>query len=207
MAQPTQSQVMSKQPCVRKWLIVLVVSVVALDVVVYSNIWFRTTARQAAPSASEARLTVGQSIRSEPTKNVFRDLARKAGARTCSDAVATLGEVVANGSSFSPRATSNRNDPDRHAVQMEVGQAYNDAKAFVASVVFAVPLNGQCESQAVKVAPVAQTCTQVAVSMQGATGTQYLSGIAVRELPTGRVMLVPAPNDTCVLVSTIYDGG
>jgi len=192
---------------VRKWLIVLVTAVVALDVVVYSMTRYRITAWHAAPSTSEPRLAAAsEPMGAEPTKNVFRDLAQKAGARTCSDAVATLGEVVASGSSFSPRATSNKNDPDRHAVQMEVGQAYKDAKAFVASVVFAVPLNGQCESQAVKVAPVAQTCTQIAVSMQGATGTQYLSGIAVRELPTGRVMLVPAPNDTCVLVSTIYDG-
>lgn len=202
---PREAKLIRKSSALVRWLFLTLGAVIIAGCAVLGT-WYVVSRHQPSASVTDAKTV------DEPVKNVFWQQADSAGAKTCAKAASEMGNVITQGATYALLSIFGKDNADGHALQMLAGQVYGqkDAQTVAASLLFAAPVNGQCEGAALRVVPVSQSCAQMGQSraMQGALKPQDLSGVSVYEFPANgsRIMLIPSPNDTCTVISVIRSG-
>lgn len=139
-----------------------------------------------------------------PEDTPFLQHAKQAGLKSCSTVFPALGELLTNGSQYSVQSFWNSETPDDHAVRALVGMncqtsGYSGAAA---GIVFAAPMNSDCEGSMIRVAPFATACTNIpAVLPQGSKLANNLGQVAVYSLGNGGEALLLPNGSSCIVIS------
>ena len=137
----------------------------------------------------------------------------KAGVKRCLQIAQAVGQATMLGTKeYAAASTWNSKQPDNRFSVSMIGQKFNSADASIVngvSGVFSSPTSeGKCDAAAIQIIPSSDSCakTQAQILEKGkALGN--LAGVPIfQNAANAQVMLIPAANNTCVLValSTVY---
>ena len=137
----------------------------------------------------------------------------KAGVKRCLQIAQAVGQATMLGTKeYAAASTWNSKQPDNRFSVSMIGQKFNSADASIVngvSGVFSSPTSeGKCDAAAIQIIPSSDSCakTQAQILERGkALGN--LAGVPIfQNAANAQVMLIPAANNTCVLValSTVY---
>jgi hypothetical protein len=140
----------------------------------------------------------------------FSDHVAKAGMTACSSGFPAMGASLAQNSRYMVETNWNKQDPNHHLLRALVGIRFDtsDYKGPAVGVLTAAPIDGACETSAVRVTPFEMSCDEVV--------RRFLGGRALaarlQDLPTyqvadgSQVMTMPIGKN-CVAVSVAYSAG
>lgn len=127
----------------------------------------------------------------------------------CKEVFGALGEASVSGSTFETLTTSwsetNTARPALSSISRLVITA-TDMQAKGVSIVFASPAGNGCAGDFVRVVPVPLDCASVSAGLpKDSKRAPDYQGVDLVTIPSGwKVALVPAPNETCVVVTSAF---
>jgi hypothetical protein len=141
------------------------------------------------------------------------DQLQKAGVKRCLQLAQAVGQATMVGTSeYAAASTWHSKQPDsRFSVSM-IGQKFGPGDNTIAngvSGVFSTPTaEGRCDAAALQIIPTSEPCskTQTQILEKGKSLGNLAGVPLMQNAANAQVMLIPAPNNTCVLValSTVY---
>lgn len=141
----------------------------------------------------------------------FDDHIKQAGIKACKDVFSTLGTVMSAHSDYRTATFWNQKEADKHATGSLAGLNFNhpSLQGKGVGVVYAAPVGKSCEGISVRVVPVPGTCSDFTASLQNDVAQREdLNGVELLMLKSGaKVMTVPASDNTCLAVTTVFANG
>lgn len=141
------------------------------------------------------------------------DQLQKAGVKRCLQLAQAVGQATMVGTSeYAAASTWHSKQPDsRFSVSM-IGQKFGPGDNTISngvSGVFSAPTaEGRCDAAALQIIPTSEPCSKTqAQILEKGKSLGNLAGVPLMQnASNAQVMLIPAPNNTCVLValSTVY---
>jgi len=168
---------------------------------------------EAKPEAKTDSKTDQQAAASGSTAFQTLDQLQRAGVKRCLQTAKAVGQATMTGSSeYAAVSTWNNKQPDNRFSVSMIGQHFAPGQNSTSnglSGVFSVPTSeGKCDAAAVQIIPTTEPCTSVqAQILQKGRTLGNLAGVPLlQNAANAQVMLLPAANNSCVLValSTVY---
>ena len=138
---------------------------------------------------------------------------QKAGVKRCLQVAQAVGQATMVGTAeYAAASTWNSKQPDNRFSVSMIGQKFNSADASVKngiSGVFSSPTSeGKCDAAAIQIIPTVEPCSKTeALILEKGKSLGNLAGVPIfQNAANAQVMLIPATNNSCVLValSTVY---
>ncbi|MPR64362.1 hypothetical protein D7027_21560 [Ochrobactrum intermedium] len=139
--------------------------------------------------------------------NPFQNHVLQARMKACATAFPAMGNLLTQNSQFMVQTKWNKQNPDQHMTQALVGMRYDspDYKGPSIGIMVAAPINGNCETNAVRVTPFDMSCEEVVQRFMGnSTMSSRLQELPIYDTDDGsQVVMVPSGKN-CVAVSVAY---
>ncbi|MEQ1696947.1 MAG: hypothetical protein ABL901_14015 [Hyphomicrobiaceae bacterium] len=178
----------------------------------------KTTTEKAKPAAKKEAAPV--STKAEPkhtdAKNAdfqTMDQLQKAGVKRCLQLAQAVGQATMVGTSeYAAASTWHSKQPDQRFSVSMIGQKFGAGDSSIhngVSGVFSSPTaDGKCDAAAVQIIPTSEPCSKTqAQILEKGKSLGNLAGVPLlQNAASAQVMLIPAANNSCVLValSTVY---
>lgn len=177
-----------------------------------------TTEKTAKPAAKKE---AAAPAKAEPAKSAdvkaadfqTMDQLQKAGVKRCLQLAQAVGQATMVGTSeYAAASTWHSKQPDQRFSVSMIGQKFGAGDSTIhngVSGVFSSPTaEGKCDAAAVQIIPTSEPCSKTqAQILEKGKSLGNLAGVPLlQNAASAQVMLIPAANNTCVLValSTVY---
>lgn len=171
-----------------------------------------TAKKEAAAPATKADAAAKPA---EPRAADFQtmDQLQKAGVKRCLQLAQAVGQATMVGTSeYAAASTWHSKQPDQRFSVSMIGQKFGAADSTISngvSGVFSSPTaEGRCDAAAVQIIPTSEPCskTQAQILLKGKSLGNLAGVPLLQNAANAQVMLIPAANNSCVLValSTVY---
>ena len=166
--------------------------------------------------ASEKKETGNTAAEAPPAKHPdlqTMEQLSKAGVKRCLQLAQAVGQATMVGTKeYAAASTWNSKQPDNRFSVSMIGQKFNAADASITngvSGVFSSPTSeGKCDAAAIQIIPTTEPCSKTqAQILEKGKSLGNLAGVQIfQNASNAQVMLIPAANNSCVLValSTVY---
>ena len=168
----------------------------------------KDAAPAAKPDAAPAKVAEAKA----PDFQTMEQL-QKAGVKRCLQIAQAVGQATMVGTSeYAAASTWNAKHPDNRFSVSMIGQKFNSTDASIGngvSGVFSSPTSeGKCDAAAIQIIPTSEPCSKTqAQILEKGKSLGNLAGVQIfQNAANAQVMLIPAANNSCVLValSTVY---
>jgi hypothetical protein len=177
----------------------------------------KTTTEKAKPAVKKdtapAKAEPAKSAEAKPADFQTMEQLQKAGVKRCLQLAQAVGQATMVGTSeYAAASTWHSKQPDQRFSVSMIGQKFGSGDSTIhngVSGVFSSPTaEGKCDAAAVQIIPTSEPCskTQVQILEKGKSLGNLAGVPLLQNAASAQVMLIPAANNTCVLValSTVY---
>ncbi len=177
----------------------------------------KTTTEKPKPAAKKeaapAKVEPAKSAEAKPVDFQTMDQLQKAGVKRCLQLAQAVGQATMVGTSeYAAASTWHSKQPDQRFSVSMIGQKFGSGDSTIhngVSGVFSSPTaEGKCDAAAVQIIPTSEPCSKTqAQILEKGKSLGNLAGVPLlQNAASAQVMLIPAANNTCVLValSTVY---
>ena len=177
----------------------------------------KTTTEKSKPAAKKeaapAKVEPAKSAEAKPVDFQTMDQLQKAGVKRCLQLAQAVGQATMVGTSeYAAASTWHSKQPDQRFSVSMIGQKFGSGDSTIhngVSGVFSSPTaEGKCDAAAVQIIPTSEPCSKTqAQILEKGKSLGNLAGVPLlQNAASAQVMLIPAANNTCVLValSTVY---
>ena len=178
----------------------------------------KTTTEKAKPvapkkEAAPAKAEPAKTAEAKPVDFQTMDQLQKAGVKRCLQLAQAVGQATMVGTSeYAAASTWHSKQPDQRFSVSMIGQKFGSGDSSIqngVSGVFSSPTaEGKCDAAAVQIIPTSEPCSKTqAQILEKGKSLGNLAGVPLlQNAASAQVMLIPAANNTCVLValSTVY---
>lgn len=169
--------------------------------------------KKEAASPAKTDGSAAKSAEGKPADFQTMEQLQKAGIKRCLQLAQAVGQATMVGTSeYAAASTWHSKQPDQRFSVSMIGQKFSGADTTISngvSGVFSAPTaEGRCDAAALQIIPTSEPCSKTqAQILEKGKSLGNLAGVPLlQNAASAQVLLIPAANNTCVLValSTVY---